>query len=296
MHSDSEDLITFITALNFYKYWVLLFKLTNELSTFQQYINDTLWDFLNDFCQTYLNNILVYSKIWTEHWIHVKQILHRLCEADLQVNIKKCKFNISETVFLGVIVSGEGLRINSQKVKSVLNWVQSINLKEVQGFINFTNFYCQFIQDFFKIVKPLIGLIRKKVSFAWTEDCIKAFQDLKQTMTKASVLRHFNLNRQVILETDASNLVTDEILSQYDNEGVLHSVTFYNKSMILTECNYYIYDKELLAIICCFEHWYLKLKHTDLLIQVFTDHQVLKIFIKNKELTHWQIRYLDILS
>ena len=104
-------------------------------------------------------------------------------------------------------------------------------------------------------------------------------------MTKASVLRHFDLNYQIILETDASNLVTDEILSQYDNEDVLHLVIFYNKSIISAECNYYIYNKELLVIICCFEHWRLKLKHTDLLIQVFTDHQTLKIFMKNKKLT-----------
>ena len=104
-------------------------------------------------------------------------------------------------------------------------------------------------------------------------------------MTKASVLRHFDLNCQTILETDASDLVISEILSQYNNEGVIHLMTFYNKSMILTECNYYIYNKELLTIICCFEHWRLELKHTDLLIQVFTDYQTLKIFIENKELT-----------
>ena len=104
-------------------------------------------------------------------------------------------------------------------------------------------------------------------------------------MTKASVLRHFDLNCQVILETDASDLVISEILSQYNNEDVFHPVTFYNKSMILTECNYHIYNKELLAIIRCSEHWRPELKHTDLLIQVFTDHQTLKTFMKNKELT-----------
>ena len=122
------------------------------------------------------------------------------------------------------------------------------------------------------------------------------FQYLKQAITEASVLRHFNLNCQAILETDASNLVTDEILFQYDNEGILHSVMFYNKSIISVECNYYIYDKELLVIICCFEHWCPELKHTDLLIQVFTDHQALKTFIEDKKLTQCQARYLDILS
>ena len=114
-------------------------------------------------------------------------------------------------------------------------------------------------------------------------------------MTKTSVLRHFNLNCQIILKTDIFDLVISEILSQHDNENVLHSVTFYNKSMISAECNYYIYNKELLTIIHCFEHWYSELKYTDLLIKVFTDHQALKTFIKNKKLTHQQIRYLDIL-
>ena len=115
-------------------------------------------------------------------------------------------------------------------------------------------------------------------------------------MTKTSVLRHFDSNCQAILEMDASDLVTDGILFQYNKEGVLHSVAFYNKSMIPAECNYHIYNKELLAIIYCFKHWCPELKHTDLLIQVFTDHQALKTFMKNKELTHQQVRYLDILS
>ena len=89
--------------------------------------------------------------------------------------------------------------------------------------------------------------------------------------------------------------MTSEILFQYDEEEVLHSVAFYNKSIISAECNYYIYNKELLIIICYFEHWCSELKHTDLPIQVFTDHQALKIFIENKKLTCWQARYLDIL-
>ena len=100
------------------------------------------------------------------------------------------------------------------------------------------------------------------------------------------MLRHFDSNWQTILEMNTSDLVTGEILSQYDKEGVLHPVAFYNKSMISAECNYYIYNKELLAIIHCFKHWHSELKHTDLLIQVFTDHQALKTFMKNKELTH----------
>ncbi len=70
---------------------------------------------------------------------------------------------------------------------------------------------------------------------------------------------------------------------------------FYSKSMILAEINYHIYDKKLLVIIQCFEHWWLELKCTELLIQMFINHQTLKIFIKNKQLSWWQVNYLNIL-
>ncbi len=73
-------------------------------------------------------------------------------------------------------------------------------------------------------------------------------------------------------------------------------MTFYSKSMILAEINHHIYDKKLLVIIQCFEHWWFELKCTELLIQMFIDHQTLKIFMKNKQLSQWQVNYLNILS
>ena len=73
-------------------------------------------------------------------------------------------------------------------------------------------------------------------------------------------------------------------------------MAFYSKFIVLVECNYYIYNKELLVIIRYLKHWRLELEYIELLIQIFTDYQVLKIFIENKELTRRQVRYLDILS
>jgi len=98
MHLDSENYITFITALEAYKYKMLSFELTNELIFFQQYMNDVLWDFLNDFCQVYLDDILIYSKTRKKHKDHVKLVLSQLREAELQMNIRKCEFNVKETV------------------------------------------------------------------------------------------------------------------------------------------------------------------------------------------------------
>lgn len=130
----------------------------------------------------------------------------------------------------------------------------------------------------------------------WSEVYTKSFEILKHQVTVVSVLRHFDFKRQAILEIDVFDYITKGILSQYDEEGVLHLVAFYSKSMIPAKCNYHIYDKKLLIIIRCFEHWRSELECTDLLIQVFTDHQALKTFMENKELTRRQARYLDTLS
>ncbi len=110
-----------------------------------------------------------------------------------------------------------------------------------------------------------------------------------------SILRHFDLKWQAILKINALNYVKGEILSQYDDKRVFHSMIFYSKSMIFAEINYHIYDKKLLVIIQCFEHWWFELKCTELLIQMFIDHQTLKIFMKNKQLSRWQVNYLNIL-
>ncbi len=72
---------------------------------------------------------------------------------------------------------------------------------------------------------------------------------MKRCMTETSILRHFNQTRKTILKTDSFNYVNDEVLSQYDDEEVLHSIAFYNKNMSSAECNYEIYDKKLLIII-----------------------------------------------
>ena len=170
------------------------------------------------------------------------------------MNIWKCEFNIEEIIFLKIIISDNDLCMNLKKVAAVMNWLTPMNLKKTQVFIGFVNFYQWFIKGFFIIIKPLVALIRKEQLFLWNEACKSVFESLKQQMVSVPVLWHFNSGKQAILETDTSDYVTDGVLFQYDNKGVLHPVTFYSKNLIPAECNYHIYDKKLLTIIQCFEH------------------------------------------
>ena len=296
MDSGSEDLTTFITSMRLYKYRVLPFSLTNRPASYQHYMNNILLPFLNDFVQAYLDDIIIYSKTWKEHTQHVWTVLQKLRETGLQVNIKKSEFYVQETIFLSLLVSAEGLKMNPQKIEVIIQWATPMKLVEVQSFIGFCNFYRRFIKDFLKIVWSLTRLAQKDTPFEWNEACQTAFESLKKQMTEASVLRHFDQNRESYLKTDSSDYVNSDVLSQKDDDDVLHSVAFYSKNLLSAECNYKIYDKELLAIIRCFEHWRPELEFSDIPIKVFTDHKSLQHFMTTKELTWRQVQWAEKLS
>jgi len=293
MHSSSEDLTIFITSFDFYKYHVMSFELINDSTFYQHYMNDMLFDYLHQFCQVYLDDIIIYSKTLKKHKRHVRLVLHRLRETDLQVNINKCKFHVQKIFFLRLLLFIEELKMNLRKVQAVIKWSTSTNLIQMQFFVNFCNFYRCFIKNFSKIVRSLIQLTQKEMIFEWDQACQMIFDHMKKRMTEVSILRHFDQNRETILKTDSFDYVNDDILSQYDDEETLHSMIYYSKNLSLAECNYEIYDKKLLAIIRAFKHWRSELKLTELFIKMFTDHQALTLLMKDKELSRRQMRWIQ---
>ena len=172
--------------------------------------------------------------------------------------------------------------MDPEKVETISNWPVPTSVSDVQAFIGFANFYRRFIQDFSKIIAPLTALTQKHVKFAWTTTCQLSFEALKKAFTKAPILKPFNWDREIILETDASDYVSAGVLSQYDDDGILHPVAFFSKKHSVTECNYEIYDKELLAIVRCFEEWRPELEGSPSPIRVLTDHRNLEYFMSTK--------------
>ena len=138
---EEEWKTAFQTCYELYEYLVMHFSLINALSLFQHYINDTLKDYLNIFCTVYIDDILIYSNSWEEHTAHVKKVLKRLQIADLQINISKCEFNVTEICYLDMIITTDGICMIPQKVQAVVNWETPTCVKDIQTFIGFANFY-----------------------------------------------------------------------------------------------------------------------------------------------------------
>jgi hypothetical protein len=116
----NKDLITFRTKHDIYKYLVMSFELINNLSTFQNFMNDTLMNYLNDFVVIYLNDIIVYINSKKKHIQHVPKILQRLRETNIQTDVDKYEFHIIETKFLDMIIKRDDIKMNSEKVKVII--------------------------------------------------------------------------------------------------------------------------------------------------------------------------------
>jgi hypothetical protein len=292
-----EDLTTFRIRFDAYKYRVLSFDLCNGFVTYQHYMNDVFFDYLDDFVFAYINDILIYSNFKKKHIEHVKKILQRLRDAELQVDINKCEFSMHETKYLNLIVNRDEIRMNSAKTETILQWATSQNLKQIQRFLEFCNFYKRFIRNFAKIVKSLIKLTRKNVLFTWNEICKHAFELLKRTVIEASILTHFDSKKQTYIKSDSSDFVFAEILSQMRKNDEFHSVTFFSKNLVSIECNYEIYDKELLTIVRCFEQWRFELLFIefDVSVKVLIDHKNLKYFMFIKQLNRRQSKWAQFL-
>jgi hypothetical protein len=172
----SEDLITFRTRYGSFKCKVMMEGLVNGPATWQRLMNTVLIDYLNDFCTVYLHDILNYSEDLLERAAHVHKVLERLRANGLQADIKKSEFNITKTKYLGFIISTTSIRVDPDKVSAIKYWKQLKTVKQIQSFIGFCNFYRRFIENFRRIAKPLIRLIRKGVNFDFDKACIESFK------------------------------------------------------------------------------------------------------------------------
>ena len=259
-------------------------------------MNNVLFDYLDNFCTAYLDNIIIYSENKLEHTEHVRKVLLRLRQAGLQVDIKKSEFSVKRTKYLGFIISTDGIETDPDKTFVISQWEPPRTVKGVQSFLGFCNFYRRFIKNYGRIARPLTRLTQKDRPFQWDMTCEQAFKELKKRLVSAPLLAHFDPTLPSQMETDASDGVIAGVLSQQQLDGEWHPVAYYSKTMIEAELNYPIHDKEMLAIVLSFQHWRVHLQGTPVAIQVLSDHKALEYFMTTKALTARQACWAEVLS
>ena len=188
------------------------------------------------------------------------------------------------------------LTMDESKVKAIRDWPEPRKVKDIQSFLGFANFYRRFIHNFSALTVPLTRLTRKGTPWNFDTKCQNAFNALKAAFTSAPIPTHWQPDRPITIETDASDYALAAILSITTVDGEIHPVAFLSRTFTSTELNYDVHDKELLAIFKAFKSWRHYLEGSGIPIDVVTDHKNLEYFATTKLLTRRQARLSEFLS
>jgi len=211
---ENEWKVAFTTPEGSFKPIVMFFRLTNSLATFQAMMNELLRDLVNiGKVAVFIDNVIIGTETEEGHDEIVVEIIRRLEENDLYVKPEKCKWKVRKVEFLGVVIGLEGIKIEKEKVKGVLEWLTPKCIKDVQKFLGLANYYCQFIEGFALIARPLYDMVKKDMKWEWTEKQEKAFKELKEWFTKELVLAAPDIDKKMRMEVDVSDYVMEGVLS-----------------------------------------------------------------------------------
>ena len=226
----------------------------------------------------FIDDILEYSKDKEEHAHHLQIVLQTLREHQLYAKLKKCEFWLEEVVFLGHVVSKEGIKVDPQKVKAIMDWLRPTNVTEIRSFLRLAGYYRRFIKDFSKISSPLTNLLKKVVKFEWSSKCEEAFQELKNRLTSAPILTLPVEGEEYIVYSDASKNGLGCVLMQGNRV-----IAYASRQLKSYEKNYPTHDLELTAVVFALKIWRHYLYGAP--CKIYTDHQSLKYILLKRNST-----------
>ncbi|KAL0378818.1 UNVERIFIED_CONTAM: Transposon Ty3-G Gag-Pol polyprotein [Sesamum radiatum] len=228
---------------------------------------------------------------WTleEHVTHLKQVLEVLRKEKLFGNLKKCDFCTNKVVFLGFVVSGEGITVDEEKVKAIQDWPTPTTIGEVRSFHGLASFYRRFVKDFSTMAAPLNELTKKNVPFKWGNAQEKAFQAIKEKLTHAPLLALPDFGKTFEIECDASGIGIGGVLMQGGRP-----VAYFSEKLSGPTLNYPTYDKELYALVRVLETWQHYLWSKEFVIH--SDHEALKYIKSQSKLSRRHAKWVEFIE
>jgi hypothetical protein len=268
-----------------FEFLVMPFGLTNAPATFQSCMNHIFRGQLRKYLLVFFDDILIYNKTWDEHLAHLGKVLDIMKAQSLYAKESKCEFGMRELLYLGHIISGQGVQVHQEKIRAIVDWPMPKNLTELRGFFGLCSYYRRFVKGFSQLGAPLTDLT-KKGAFHWTEESQQTFNKMKEVMSTCPVLALPDFSQPFVLECDASGVGIGAVLMQGG-----HPIVFESRKLDESERLYPIYDKEMLAIMHALTKFRQYLVGSRFVVK--TDHNSLKYFLDQKDLSERQQKWVS---
>ena len=287
-----REVSAFVCSAGLFEYNVMPFGMKNAPATFQRMMEKVLSGLSHSYA--YIDDVVIRSDTWEEHVDNIREVLCRLADARLTVNLAKSEFACAKVSYLGYQIGQGQLAPVEAKVKVILDFAPPTDKKAVRRFLGMIGYYRKFCKNFAQLAIPLTGLLRKDGRFNWTDECKEAFERLKHILCHHPVLKMPDFNASFELAIDASDQAAGGVLLQTDGktESIKHPIAYFSRKFDKHQQNYSTIEKELLALILAVQHFEVYISRVKLL-KVYTDHNPL-VFLKrmknrNRRLLNWSL-------
>ena len=178
-----------------------------------------------------------------------KAYVGKMSTNPVSFNIRKCIFVTPIGILLGHIVCKEGIKVELEKIKIILDLKSPINSKQVKVLLGHTGYYKKFIRYYSDMTYALEELLMEDKEFNWTEECHISFEKLKRKLVKAQILRFPNWSIKFHVHIDASGLAIGAILTQPGDDGMDYPIVYSIKKLNKAEINYSTIEREALGMV-----------------------------------------------
>ena len=243
---ESRPLTTFLTPFGRYWFNKLPFGISSAPEHFQKQMNRVLEGLEGVVCQ--IDDILVHGPDQSTHDQRLKAVLDRLQRKGVTLNTAKCSFNQRKLKFLGHVIDCRGISADPDKIAALRDMVPPTNVSELRRFLGMSTQLGKFTPHLAELTQPLRELLSHKNSWLWGPAQEKAFLQVKDELTKPSVLLLYDPLLQTKVTADASSFGLGAVLSQKDSTDFWRPVAFASRALSVTEKRYAQIEKEALAV------------------------------------------------
>lgn len=265
----------FVTQEGHFQWTCLPFGLKTSPAIFQRIMCNIIRKHkLGEFTVCYIDDILLFSKSFSDHIRHLKQLFEAIEIEGLRLKFSKCTFAADSVKYLGHIIQNNSVRPLKDNLISIKNFPTPKTQKNVRQFLGKINFYHKYVPNIAVKLEPLHNLLRKGQSFNWTKNCQEAFNEMKQILCSQPVLTIFNPNLPIYIYTDASILGVGAVLKQPQEDNYEKPVAYFSKKLNEVQKRKKAIYLECLAIKECVKYWQHLLIGRKFI--VFSDHKPLE--------------------
>jgi len=288
---DSKDRpkTAFSDGFRLFQFRRMPFGLATAPSTFQRAINAILSPALGKHALAYLDDVVVYSRSFEDHLDHLDEVLDLLERAGFRLNVAKCQFATNSFKFLGFLVTPQGISPDPGKVEAISKMQPPRTARQIRQFLGATGFFRRHVPNYATLAAPLTKLLRKNEKFVWGKEQQAAFEQLKDRLVTAPILRKPDFNKPFEVHSDASGIAIGSCLMQRNEEGIPQAVAYHSRKLRDSERNFPIIDLEALAVVESVRNYNAYLYGRSFII--YTDHRpLIHVFrqpTKSIRMTRW---------